>query len=110
MAIEVEVNMRIPSLSVRSEGERDTRIDNAAIRFTRLTNVPALPKPGDSLVLTTNKGETTFECTVTRAEWHEEKALFVVSCTYSKRSVSLEMYSALVNDTDWRMKPLLVGG
>ena len=105
--MEVEVNMRVPSLTVRSPGERDTRIDNAAVRFTRRTSVPAIPKPGDSLVLTMNKGETTFECTVTRAEWHEEKALFVVSCSYSKRSVSMEMYNALVSDTDWTMKPLL---
>jgi hypothetical protein len=105
--VDVEVNMRIPSLTVRSPGERDTRIDNAAVRFTRRTSVPAIPKPGDSLVLATNKGETTFECTVTRAEWHEEKALFVVSCSYSKRSVSMEMYNALVADTDWTMKPLL---
>ena len=99
--------MRIPSLSVRSATEGDTRIDNAAVRFTRLTTVPAIPKPGDSLVLSTNKGDTTFACTVTRSDWHEEKELFVVSCSYAKRSVSIDMYSALVNDADWTMKPLL---
>jgi hypothetical protein len=107
MPMEVEVNMRIPSLTIRAPGERDTRIDNAAVRFTRITSLPAIPKPGDSLLLTTNKGATTFECTVTRSDWHEEKALFVVSCNYSKRSVSMEMYNTLINDAEWTMKPLL---
>jgi hypothetical protein len=49
----------------------------------------------------------TFDCTVTRSDWNEEKGLFVVACTYAKRSLPVETYSALVNDGEWTMKPLL---
>ena len=108
MATEVEVNMRIPTVTVRSPHEPDKRIDNSIVRFTRRIEVPTIPKPGDSLRLTIGGGEIPFDCTVTRAEWHEEKALFIVSCNYSKRSISLDMYSALVNDSDWTMKQLLI--
>lgn len=104
---EIEVNMRVPTLTVRSPSEADKRIDNSAIRFTRRIQVPAIPKPGDVLSLSTDGGKTTFECTVTRADWHEEKALFVVACTYAKRSLTVDTYSALVNDAEWTMKQLL---
>ena len=107
MTTEVEVNMRIPTVTVRSQNEPDKRIDNSSVRFTRRIEVPAIPKPGDSLQLTTGGGEVVFDCMVTRAEWHEEKALFIVSCNYSKRSISVDMYSALVNDNAWTMKQLL---
>ena len=99
--------MRVPTLTVRSPNEADRRIDNSAVRFTKRIQVPALPKPGDVLALSTAGGKTTFECTVTRSDWHEEKALFVVACTYAKRSLPLETYSALVNDDEWTMKQLL---
>lgn len=104
---EIEVNMRVPTLTVRSPGEADKRIDNSAVRFTKRIQVPAIPKPGDVLTLSTAGGKTTFDCTVTRADWHEEKALFVVACAYAKRSLSVDTYSALVNDDEWTMKQLL---
>ena len=107
MPTEIEVNMRVPTLTVRSPGEADKRIDNSSIRFTRRIQVPALPKPGDVLALSTAGGSATFECTVTRSDWHEEKALFVVACTYAKRSLAVDTYSALVNDGEWTMKQLL---
>jgi hypothetical protein len=44
---------------------------------------------------------------VTRSDWNEEKGLFVVACTYAKRSLPADTYSALVNDSEWTMKPLL---
>jgi hypothetical protein len=69
--------------------------------------VPALPKAGEVLSLSTDGGRTSFECTVTRSDWSEEKGLFVVACTYAKRSLPAETYSALVNDAEWTMKPLL---
>ena len=62
---------------------------------------------GLNFSISTDGGKTTFECTVTRSDWHEEKGLFVVACTYAKRSLPVETYSALVNDTEWTMKPLL---
>ena len=107
MSTEIEVNMRVPTLTLRSQNENDRRIDNSLVRFTRRIQVPALPKPGDVLSLSTAGGATPFECTVTRANWDEEKALFVVACTYSKRSLSADTYTALVNDHEWTMKQLL---
>src|SRR3954470_12983418 len=107
MATEIEVNLRVPTLTVKTPNEPDRRIDNSAVRFLKRIEVPSLPKPGDSLSLSTDSGRTTFECTVTRSDWHEEKALFVVACTYAKRSLPVETYSALVNDAEWTMKPLL---
>ena len=104
---EIEVNMRVPTLTVKSPSEADKRIDNSAVRFTRRIQVPALPKPGDVLSLSTAGGSAVFECTVTRSDWHEEKALFVVACTYAKRSLTIDTYSALVNDNEWTMKQLL---
>lgn len=99
--------MRVPTLTVRAPNEPDKRIDNSAVRFTKRIEVPALPKVGDVLSLSTAAGTTTFDCTVTRSDWHEEKALFVVACTYAKRSLPAETYHALVNDSEWTMKSLL---
>ena len=107
MPTEIEVNMRVPTLTVRSPNEADKRIDNSSVRFTKRIEVPSLPKPGDVLALSTAGGRTTFECTVTRSDWHEEKALFVVACTYARRSLPFETYNALVNDDEWTMKQLL---
>ena len=107
MPTEIEVNMRVPTLTVRAANEPDRRIDNSAVRFTKRIEVPALPKPGELLALSTDGGRMTFECTVMRSDWNEEKGLFVVACTYAKRSLPVETYSALVNDNEWTMKPLL---
>ena|SRR2546421_8451192 len=107
MPTEIEVNLRVPTLTVKTANEPDRRIDNSAVRFTKRIEVPSLPKAGDMLSLSTDAGRQTFECTVTRSDWHEEKALFVVACTYAKRSLPVETYSALVNDTDWTMKQLI---
>jgi hypothetical protein len=106
MSIEVEVNMKIPRVTVRSPDQPAKIIDNSYVRFTKVIKVPAIPKAGASLQLTTGSGEP-FECTVTRADWNEERARFIVSCSYSKRSISAGEYDALVNDADWTMKQLL---
>ena len=107
MATQIEVNLRVPTLTVKIPNEPDRRIDNSAVRFTKRIEVPSLPKAGESISLSTDAGRMTFECTVTRSDWHEEKELFVVACTYAKRSLPVETYSALVNDTDWTMKQLI---
>ena len=107
MPTEIEVNMRVPTLTVRSPNEADRRIDNSAVRFTKRIQVPSLPKPGEVLALSTAGGRTTFECTVTRADWHEQQERFVLSCTYAKKSISPELYTALVNDENWKTKSLI---
>ena len=106
MSIEVEVNMRIPGLTLRMANEADKVINNSYVRFTKLIKVPSIPKAGDPLSLTTSAGQT-FESTVTRADWSEDRSLFIVSCNYAKRSISADEYGALVNDAEWKMKQLL---
>ena len=106
MSADVEVNLRIPRAKVPALDERGYPIDNGSVRFTKLINVPALPKPGVLLQLTTSLGNT-FECEVTRANWHEEKERFVVYCKYSKRSIPADECAAFYNAADWTMKPLL---
>jgi hypothetical protein len=106
MSIEVEVNMRIPGLTLRAPNEADKVINNSYVRFTKLIKVPAIPKPGDPLSLTTSTGQT-FESTVTRSDWSEDRSLFIVSCNYAKRSISADEYGALVNDAEWKMKQLI---
>jgi len=106
MSIEVEVNLRIPTLTIRSPHEPDKRIDNSIVRFTKLIQVPSIAKPGAPLKLTVSTGET-LDCTVTRADWHEQQERFVVSCTYAKKSISPLIYAALITDEGWKTKTLV---
>jgi hypothetical protein len=100
MPIDVEVNLRIPSLTLRSEGNKDVRVDNSSVRYSKRISVEGVPKPGDRLMLSTRSGSP-FECTVSRSDWHEEKNLFVVSCAFARRSITPEEHSALQSDPDW---------
>jgi hypothetical protein len=68
--------------------------------------VPTLPKPDTLLKLGTRDGSS-IECTVNRADWSESKELFIVYCTYSRRSILPDEYKALLSDPDWEMRPLL---
>jgi hypothetical protein len=104
--MEVEVSLRIPNMKVRALDEHGYPIDNSAVRFKKLLTVPSLPKPGESLQLTTRAGKP-FEARVTRSDWSEDRSLFVVSCQYANRSIQPDEYTALVNDPDWQMKPLI---
>jgi len=110
MAIEVEVSLKIPRVTVPAiERHQDPRIiDNSAIRFTKLIHVASIPKAGVSLQLTTRSGQP-FDCSVTRAEWHEGNERFTLSCSYAKRSMTAEEYDALIHDADWHIKQLGVG-
>jgi hypothetical protein len=105
--IDVEINLRIPRLTIRSASEPDKVIDNSIVRFTRTAQVPAIPKPGESLHLAARVAGDTIECVVTRADWSEDKERFIVSCAYAKKSIAAADYEALVQDADWTMKPLL---
>ena len=105
MPIEVEVSMKIPGRVIHAPGKPDQRIDNRSVRFTKRITVEVIPKPGDWLPLSTRIGEP-FQSSVTRAEWNEEKNLFVVSCTYARRSITAEEHGALLTDPDWATKEL----
>ena len=106
MPVDVEINLKIPRVKVPSLDERGYPIDNGLVRFTKLISVPAIPKPGASLQLTTGSGHT-FACEVTRADWHEEKERFVVYCKYANRSIPADQCAALFHDVEWTVKPLL---
>jgi hypothetical protein len=105
--IDVEINLRIPRLTIRSASEPDKVIDNSVVRFTRLAQVAAIPKAGEPLQLAARVAGDTIDCVVTRSDWSEEKERFIVSCNYSKKSIAAADYEALVNDADWTMKPLI---
>jgi hypothetical protein len=106
MSREVEVSLRVPNMKVRALDENGYPIDHASVRFKKLIQVPAIPKPDDTLELSTRSGMT-FPVKVVRADWNEGRALFVVSCQYGNRSISAEEYAALANDPDWELKPLV---
>ena len=104
-SVEVEVNLKIPSLTVKSPGKPDQRIDNGSVRFTKRITVDGVPKPDGWLQLSTRIGEP-FDCTVTRVEWSDDKNMFVVSCSYGRRSITADEYHALLTDADWATKQL----
>jgi hypothetical protein len=106
MSIDVEVNLKIPRVKVPVLDEKGYPIDNGSVRFTKLIQVPAIPKPGAPLQLTTSAGKT-LACEVTRTDWNEERELFVISCKYANRSIPADECAALFNDADWHMKALL---
>src|SRR5258707_15067217 len=106
MLIDVEVNLRIPTVKEPAKDANGYPIRSADVRFIRLVSVPALPKPGALLHLQTRDGMS-IECEVHRADWSEGKERFIVYCKYSKRSIPADEYNALISDPDWEMRPLL---
>lgn len=105
MAMEVEVSLRVPNMKVRALDENGYPIDHSAVRFKKLITVEKIPKPGDSLQLTSSG--RTFDSKVVRSDWHEGRGLFVVSCQYANRSITADEYHAIVSDPHWEMKPLI---
>lgn len=106
MAIEVEISLRIPAVKDPLKDGSGSPINNGDVRFMKRIEAAALPKSGDVIELATRPAYE-FRATVVRADWHEEKELFVVSCKYAKSSIPRPEYLALMNDHEWTMKPLL---
>jgi hypothetical protein len=106
MAIKVEVSLKIPRVKSPARDEHGFPIDNGSIRFRKLIEVPSIPQPGSPLAVTTSSDKV-LGCTVTQSEWHEEKSIFVLFCSYANRSIPRDEYEALINDPEWEMKPLL---
>ncbi len=106
MPIAVEVNLRLPNISVRPAHEPARVISNADVRFIKMIEVPALPRVGDDLELST-RGGYAFAAIVKRLDWHDEKGLFVVGCQYANRSIPLEAYESVRADPDWAARSLL---
>jgi hypothetical protein len=106
LAIDVEVNLRIPRVKNPQLDENGYPIDHSTIRFIKQISVPAIPKPGERLELTTRAG-TSFQGEVLRADWSDDRSLFVLSCKYANRSIPPEECEALFNDPEWHIRPLL---
>ena len=106
VSMEIEINLRIPAVKDPVKNEAGWPINNADVRFTRRVKTQTLPKAGDLVDLMT-RPDHAFQATVTRADWHEEKSMFIVSCKYSKASIPRPEYLALMADQDWTMTPLL---
>ncbi len=87
MSREVEVSLRVPNMKVRALDENGYPIDHANVRFRKMIQVPSIPKPDETLELTTRSGRT-LPARVVRADWHESRELFVLSCQYAERSIT----------------------
>src|SRR5256885_12997692 len=104
----VLVNLRIPSLMVKSPDDSEPkRVDNSALRFMKTVELAAIPKSGDILDMTAVAVSAPFSCRVRQADWDERENMFVVSCTYVKTSIREADYRALLGSSDWVTKPLL---
>ena len=104
--IDVEINLRIPTVKTPAKDANGYPISSADVRFIRHITVPAVPKPGLMLQLATRTG-VSLECEVHRADWNDAKERFIVYCKYAKRSIPPNEYDALLSDPDWKMQPLL---
>jgi len=103
----VEISLRIPSLRVRKEGmDAPETIANSDVRFSTQVDLEAVPKPGAILEMAVGPGQT-FECEVVRADWHDDKNMFVVACRYAKRSITHADYQALMNAPGWHVRTLI---
>src|SRR5215212_8490947 len=97
--MDVEVSLRIPNMKVRALDENGYPIDHSSVRFKKMMTVPAMPKAGESLELTTRFGKP-FEAKIVRSDWEEERGLFIVSCQYANRSITADEHGALMSDPD----------
>jgi hypothetical protein len=81
-------------------------IDYADLRFRKIIEVPTRPREGDELALSTASG-VVLPATVARVDLDEPRELFVLSCRFSRRAITLPEYEALANDPAWELKHLL---
>jgi hypothetical protein len=107
MVMNVEIELKIPTLTVKKDDGQDTRIDNQHVRFRKVVEVPAFPQPGSKIKLSAGGGPSLeFECAVIRADWHEAKQMFVLSCKYPNTRIFSHEYEALLNDPQWERTEL----
>ncbi|RPI54001.1 MAG: hypothetical protein EHM55_12125 [Acidobacteria bacterium] len=98
--MDVEIELRIPTLTIKVDEDTTKRIDNSLVRFRKVIQVPAFPPPGSKIELSAGS-DLAFECAITRADWHEEKQRFVLACKYPKQRIFPHEYEAFVNDPQW---------
>jgi hypothetical protein len=102
----IEISLRIPAVKDPLKDGSGSPINNSDVRFMKQIESEHLPKPGELVDLSV-RPDGAFQATVVRSDWHEAKALFVVSCKYAKTSIPRSEYLALMNDHEWAMKSLL---
>ena len=103
----VEISLRVPSLRVKKEGKDSPEtISNSDIRFIKRIDVDSIPKAGTVLTMEV-ASHGSFESVVVRSDWHEGKNLFVIACQYKNRSITPLDYQALLDATDWQLRPLI---
>jgi hypothetical protein len=93
-------------MKVRVLDENGYPIDHSSMRFRKVLEVPKIPKADETLDLSTQSGRIV-QAKVVRADWNEDRGLFVLSCQYVNRSITAEEYGALASDPDWQLKHLL---
>jgi hypothetical protein len=106
MSMPVEVRLRVPNMKARALDENGYPIDHSAMRFRKVIQVAKIPKPDEPIELTTRSG-LTLQAKVVRADWSEDRGMFLLSCQYANRSITAEDYGALASDPDWHLKHLL---
>jgi hypothetical protein len=100
--MDVEIELRVPSLTQPKVDDSPKKIiNNTSLRLRKVIVVPAFVQPGSTVQLTAGSG-LTFECTVTRADWHEQKNMFVLACRYANKRITMSEYEALMNDPEWQ--------
>lgn len=104
--MEMEVRVRVPNMKERALDQNGYPIDHASMRFRKVIEAPQIPKPGETLELTTVSGRT-LQTKVVRADWNEDRGLFILSCQYANRSITADEYAALADDPEWELKHLL---
>ncbi len=102
----VEIRLRVPNMKVRALDEKGYPIDHSSMRFRKVVQVAKIPKAEETLDLSTNSGRV-LQARVVRADWNEDRGLFVLSCQYVNRSITAEEYGALATDSEWQLKHLL---
>lgn len=98
--MDVEIELRIPTLTLKTEDDSPRKIDNSLVRFRKIIQVPAFLPSGSKIALNAGS-DFAFECVVIRADWHEEKQRFVLACKYPKQKIFPHEYEALLNDPEW---------
>lgn len=106
MSMPVEVRLRVPNMKVRALDDNGYPIDHSSMRFRKVVEVPKIPKPDEMLDLATQSGRV-LQARVVRADWNEDRGLFVLSCQYVNRSITPDEYGALASDPEWQLKHLL---
>ena len=103
--MQVDVRLRVPNMKVRALDENGYPIDHSQFRFRKLLEVPKSPRPRTRS--SSRPGPASIQARVVRADWNENRGLFIVSCQYYNRSITAEEYGRPVEDPDWTLKHLL---